>query len=388
MSDTKETPGSKGFPRWVPVLLVGAVVGVGGALALNRALGASGKGGSGATDPAVSSSIAEAGAPDAGEDAGEDAAVDGGGEPEDADDLDPKTLAEQRERLYRWMARRSGVTAEQIAKVRAIVEASPYIGQGNPDVSVHAMTHAECRKRRAEAKIVTDEASLCKLPNMVPIFDPAAGETKETAKVCIDQYEFPDIPCEYPVVNVRANEAADLCRAVGKRLCDAHEWEGACAGAVRAPETEYMFGQDRRYSSGMHNLKREILWAYGPKKNHALCATNSFKTKDCPGGGWKQCGSNTYPAGAFPECKSPFGVYDQHGNAAEHMNLPTKPEEMMSRGTAGGLTEMKGSWFIFSKGEAHLDDCRWREPSWHESKVADPNSHRNYHLGFRCCADR
>ena len=388
MSDTKETPGSKGFPRWVPVLLVGAVVGVGGALALNRALGASGKGGSGATDPAVSSSIAEAGAPDAGEDAGEDAAVDSGGEPEAADDLDPKTLAEQRERLYRLMASRSAVTPEQIAKVRAIVEASPYIGQGNPDVSVHAMTHAECRKRRAEAKIVTDEASLCKLPNMVPIFDPAAGETKETAKVCIDQYEFPDIPCEYPVVNVRANEAADLCRAVGKRLCDAHEWEGGCAGALHAPEAEYLFGQDRRYSSGMHNLKREILWAYGPKKNYALCATNSFKTKDCPGGGWKQCGSNTYPTGAFPECKSPFGVYDQHGNAAEHMNLPTRPEEMMSQGTKGGLTEMKGSWFIFGKGEAHLDDCRWREPSWHESKVNDPNSHRNYHLGFRCCKDR
>ena len=38
--------------------------------------------------------------------------------------------------------------------------------------------------------------------------------------------------------------------------------------------------------------------------------------------------------------------------------------------------------------EAHLDDCRWREPSWHESKVNDPNSHRNYHLGFRCCKDR
>jgi formylglycine-generating enzyme required for sulfatase activity len=138
----------------------------------------------------------------------------------------------------------------------------------------------------------------------------------------------------------------------------------------------------------MHNIKREFVWAYGPKKNHALCGTTSFKTKDCPGGGWKQCGSNTFPTGAFPECKSPFGVYDQHGNAAEHMNLPTTAEEMMSHGGKGGLTEMKGSWFIFSKGEPHLDDCRWREPSWHESKLRDPNSHKNYHLGFRCCKDR
>jgi len=65
---------------------------------------------------------------------------------------------------------------------------------------------------------------------MVPIYDPGAGETASTAKVCIDQFEFPDIPCEYPVVHVRANEAAEICAAVGKRLCDAHEWEGACAG--------------------------------------------------------------------------------------------------------------------------------------------------------------
>ncbi len=49
---------------------------------------------------------------------------------------------------------------------------------------------------------------------------------------------------------------------------------------------------------------------------------------------------------------------------------------------------MKGSWFIFARGEPHLDDCRWREPSWHESKVNDPGSHSNYHLGFRCCKDR
>ena len=272
--------------------------------------------------------------------------------------------------------------------MRAIFEASPYLGQGNPDVSTHPMSRAECRKIRAEAQLVPGDVALCGEVNMVQAFDPAAGQTRETAKLCVDQYEFPDLPCEYPVVNVQADEAAELCRAVGKRLCDAHEWEGACAGAVRSPEVEYYFKHDRRNSSGMHNLRRELVWAYGPEKDYSLCATKSTKSKSCPGGGWKQCGSNTYPAGAFPACKSAFGVYDQHGNAAEHMNPPTRPEERMSVGTAGGLTEMKGSWFIFSRGEPHLDDCRWREPSWHESKVSDPNSHKNYHLGFRCCKDR
>jgi hypothetical protein len=46
---------------------------------------------------------------------------------------------------------------------------------------------------------------------------------------------------------------------------------------------------------------------------------------------------------------------------------------------------MKGSWFIFGSYEAHPDDCRWRAPDWHGSRMSDPASHSNYHLGFRCC---
>ena len=52
-----------------------------------------------------------------------------------------------------------------------------------------------------------------------------------------------------------------------------------------------------------------------------------------------------------------------------------------------GEPEMKGSWFIFLQGEAHEDDCRWRAPDWHVTRIDDTNSHRNYHLGFRCCKD-
>jgi hypothetical protein len=48
---------------------------------------------------------------------------------------------------------------------------------------------------------------------------------------------------------------------------------------------------------------------------------------------------------------------------------------------------MKGSWFIFDTYRAHPDWCRWRAPFWHGSRVMDPQSHRNYHLGFRCCKD-
>jgi formylglycine-generating enzyme required for sulfatase activity len=219
---------------------------------------------------------------------------------------------------------------------------------------------------------------------MVPVYDPGANETAKDARVCIDQFEFPDIPCAFPVVFPTPREAALLCAAVGKRICDAHEWEGACAGAVHTPEVEYAFGKERPYATWLHNEHREVRWAYGAHKNHALCATQAVKSPRCPGGGWTLCGTHTWPAGSFLACVSPFGVYDQHGNAAEHMNLPLSPAELASRGGTGA-TEMKGSWFIFEREEAHEDDCRWRAKDWHPSALMAEDGHRNYHLGFRCC---
>jgi formylglycine-generating enzyme required for sulfatase activity len=128
------------------------------------------------------------------------------------------------------------------------------------------------------------------------------------------------------------------------------------------------------------------VWAYGPEYRTGICAAASVKSPGCDGGGWGACGSNTYPTGMFPACRSPLGVYDQHGNAAEHMNLPLRPDQMASAGsTELGYTEMKGSWFIFDGYKAHEDACRWRAPFWHGSEVMSPDSHHNYHLGFRCC---
>ena len=302
---------------------------------------------------------------------------------EEPDDAEPPTLDAQRRRLFTRMEQHLGVSGEGMARVQAIFAASPILGQGNPAVARHPMKRSECRRIRAEAGLVEERDPVCG-PDMVPIYDTEAGETPDEARVCIDQFEFPDIPCEYPVVQVRAREAAELCQALGKRLCDAHEWEGACAGSVRPPDVEYRWGWPRLQASYAHNVKREKVWAYGPKKNHALCGTASPRSPKCLGGGWTTCGSNTYPAGAFPACQSTFGVFDQHGNAAEHMSLPGAPEDLA---TGEGFTEMKGSWFVFSIIEAHEDDCRFRAPAWHETRVTSEQSHMNYHLGFRCCKD-
>ncbi|MEP7123899.1 MAG: SUMF1/EgtB/PvdO family nonheme iron enzyme [Byssovorax sp.] len=307
--------------------------------------------------------------------------------PAESDTL-PATLAEQREELYGRMAYELELSEASVAEVRKIIEPSPVLGQGNPTITRHPMKRSECRAVRAAAGLAAPAAphAPCRAKNMVPLYDPAAGETASDAKMCIDEFEFPGIPCEYPVVYARASQAALLCKAVGKRICDAHEWEGACAGALHKPEVEYAWGKPRPYATWLHNKSREIRWSYGLKKDHSQCATGAVKSPECFAGGWTLCGSNTYPAGSFPACVSPLGAYDLNGNAAEHMSLPLAPEDLGSRG-GSGETEMKGSWFIFARAEAHEDDCRWRAKDWHPSRVADPESHRNYHLGFRCCQD-
>lgn len=306
------------------------------------------------------------------------------------------TLGERNESMLRAIEREHGLTAAQADAVRAILRRSGFAGQGNPAIAVHATTPEQCRARRAAQPPPIEEtgfAAICGAPHMAPLYDPRTERAGE-ARACIDQFEFPGIPCEYPVVWVKAREAAQICAAIGKRLCDAHEWEGACEGRLEPPDYRFDLAAGRAPGDAVarmraaHNRAREPdrRWSYGPTYRTGVCATGSRKTPGCEGGGWNACGSNTYPTGDFPQCRSPLGVYDLNGNAAEHMNLPLEPSQMASRGSRElGHTEMKGSWFVFDTVRAHEDWCRWRAPYWHGSRVLDAASHANYHLGFRCC---
>lgn len=295
-------------------------------------------------------------------------------------DLALATLDEQREAMLRRMRAMGVADDAQIAALKALIFGTKRMGQGNPAVVEHPMTQAQCIEKRAGVK--DEKKPRCGAPFMTPLFDPSK-EKEADAKVCIDRFEFPGLPCEYPMTWVTTKEANLACHAIGKRLCDAHEWEGACAGALLPAEDEYAFGRPRGVMRNMHNNRREIVWAYGPKVDHNKCAAGSKKSKKCTSSGWRHCGSNSYPAGSFPECSGKFGVYDLHGNVAEHMALPLKKEEL-GRDGGFGVPEMKGSWFIFQTLEAHIDDCRWRAPSWHDN---EGKNHSNYHLGFRCCKD-
>jgi len=303
---------------------------------------------------------------------------------------------EQSEILFRQLQAVHKLTDAQMSAIRAIFVKSGYIGQGNPAIAKHPVTPEECQAKLKRLSINYDNPRferICGAKYMAPLYDPAT-QKPEDAKVCIDQFEFPDIPCAYPVVWVKAREAAEICWAMGRRLCDAHEWEGACEGDLQPPDYRWDLAKGLSPNAAVERMRREHnqkygptkSWSYGPEYKKGVCAASSQKSPGCNGGGWNICGSNTFPDGDFPDCRSPLFVYDLNGNAAEHMNLPLERSEMSSLGTRElGYTEMKGSWFIFDTYRAHEDWCRWRAPYWHGSRVMDPASHANYHLGFRCC---
>jgi hypothetical protein len=306
------------------------------------------------------------------------------------------TLQAQNEQLFRQMQSVRGLTDHQIEAIRAIFADSGFMGQGNPAITEHPDTPQQCQAKLDQQSVKYADPEferICGAKYMAPLYN-RTTETPRQAKTCIDQFEYPDIPCAYPVVWVRAREAAELCEAEGKRICDAHEWEGACAGSLEKPDYRFDLAQGVSPNVAVsrmratHNRAHEAdrSWSYGPSYQRGVCAAASHKTPGCTGGPWSGCGSNTYPAGDFPACHSSLGVYDLNGNAAEHMNLPLNPTQMASQGSKSlGYTEMKGSWFIFDTYHAHEDWCRWRAPYWHGSRVMDPHSHANYHLGFRCC---
>lgn len=302
-----------------------------------------------------------------------------------------QTLQENNEKMFREMQQARGLSNAEMKRIRAIFAESQFIGQGNPAVTRHPMT-----PQQLTAKLGSDPRSyyrnarferICGDPFMAPLYDPAT-QTPQDATVCADMFEYPNVPGMYPVTWVRAKEAAELCWAEGKRMGDAHEWEGASHGALTPPD--YFFGRSVQAARRAHNAKYQSSARYSIGKNWraGVCATGSHKSPGCNGGSFRGCGSNTYPAGSFPQCRSPLGVYDLDGNAAEHMNLPLSPDQMASRGSRTlGVTEMKGSWFIWDTVRAHTHWSRWRAPYWHGSRVMSPSSHRNYHLGFRCFKD-
>ncbi|WP_437937779.1 SUMF1/EgtB/PvdO family nonheme iron enzyme [Sorangium sp. So ce341] len=251
------------------------------------------------------------------------------------------------------------------------------INQGNRALARHTRSKEQCLEGLRGVVLQTEEqrARCGGHENMVPVFKTVRGKARP-AEFCIDVFEFPNKPCELPMVWASPTQAASVCSLQGKRLCTEDEWSLACRGD---PEG----GEPRTY-------------AYGDELDLAVCHTQT-RHRDVDGkpcdadtarSAYETCATDTEPAGAYPACRSRFGVFDQHGNVAEIMTRRDRDDGKL-------YSQLKGSaWFYVEVARAHdaprpkgqetyPDHCSF-SPRWHVEPMENA-WHVNYHLGFRCC---
>lgn len=260
-----------------------------------------------------------------------------------------------------------------------------HINQGNKELAKHAISRAKCMEGLAGITLQTPEQrELCGADNMVPFYK--KGDLSK-AKACIDIFEFPNKACELPMVWVSPVQAKTVCELQGKRICAQDEWMLACGGDPEGGKPwKYSYG-DTLDLDACNTSKSAAV--YGPG-----CEPSTSKST------WKTCATNTEPTGAFPRCRSRFGVFDLQGNVAEEM-VRYDPEEQHL------MSQLKGSAFFYvdvardengrfpkqSKRKKGKEHEQWKEtypdicthdPRWHVEPIGSA-WHVNYHLGFRCC---
>lgn len=152
------------------------------------------------------------------------------------------------------------------------------------------------------------------------------------ATACMDVYEWPNREGEPPRAFVTWQQAADSCKAAGKRLCTAEEWTAACRG----PDAS--------------------AYPYGSRYNENHCPAKEAAAAR---------------SGRFPACRSYYGLHDMTGNLWEWTSTP---------GGAGGdegerFLVAGGNWS--AGGEAR---CGYVKYSFYPAV-------RYPFVGFRCCRD-
>lgn len=143
----------------------------------------------------------------------------------------------------------------------------------------------------------------------------------------IDVFEYPNLRNAPPQINVTWKDAYEMCETAGKRLCSADELEKACRG----PEN--------------------YVYSYGDTYDPDFCGAGL---------------DDVHPAGAYPECKSSWGVYDISGNFREWTSTSRGQGRYLVKGGLPQSNE-KGSRCAFSTDLSAV--------------FGDET------IGFRCCRD-
>jgi sulfatase modifying factor 1 len=170
-------------------------------------------------------------------------------------------------------------------------------------------------------------------------------------KVCMDQFEAPNIRGAKPFVMKSFNAAKKWCGERNKRPCSEQEWETACEGPELRP-----LAYGWRVDTTLCNSNKS--WrAFDAKKLYSEGADAAREIEHL----WQGA-----PSGAYASCSSTFGIYDMMGNVEEWVAT------RRGRRFPGAL--MGGFWAKPWTGCRGTNDAH--EPGF-----------TFYETGFRCCAD-
>jgi Sulfatase-modifying factor enzyme 1 len=163
---------------------------------------------------------------------------------------------------------------------------------------------------------------------------------------CMDRYEYTKPGDTLPMNHASFVVASDVCKSVGKRICTESEWNFACEGEEMRP---YPYGFERKAVCNQDRPKEE-LYDSSNKKFQVLA-------------------DRRMPAGANPDCVSPFGVYDMVGNVDEPVLRESQRYNYPYR---NGL---KGGWWMPARNR-----CR-------PATTKHDDHYEDIQVGVRCCAD-
>lgn len=166
---------------------------------------------------------------------------------------------------------------------------------------------------------------------------------------CIDNYEYPNIYMEKPVVNINWIDASEICESLNKRLCSEDEWTFACEGEEGLP---YPYGYVRdpticNIDKPWIEVNYTKLFSKSPEQELNRLWQGEL-------------------SGKMPGCVSSFGVHDMTGNVDE-MTFSVR--------ASGNYSILKGGYWSVVRNRCRPTTRIHNE--WHH----------NYQQGFRCCSD-
>jgi sulfatase modifying factor 1 len=160
-------------------------------------------------------------------------------------------------------------------------------------------------------------------------------------RFCIDKREYTPPAQDLPQNWASFEIASQTCKGLGKRICTDSEWNFACEGEEMRP---YPYGYERK---PVCNQDRTDLFEKNPRM--------------------QVLADRREPAGARPECVSPFGVENMAGN----MDEPTLREGFENNHPFRNA--LKGGWWMPARNR-----CR-------PATTAHDDYFKDIQIGVRCC---